>query len=153
MRIGLIGCCKEKLDYVAPAKELYQSDLFKKSMNWITKPGRVDQWSILSSFHGLVLPDQIIAPYELSLDMLDVPNREKWSQWVHKQLMDQWGEDVIYMVLAGHHYRQALKRMPLVEDVIGSWTSQRQEKMGSSRGRMGIGVIKRYLKEDRSFGV
>lgn len=153
MRVGLISCCKEKLDHAAPARELYKSDYFRKSMAWISKPGRVDEWAILSAQHGLVLPDQVIEPYDLNLSSQARLQIARWADMVHEQLMDQWGETPIYMVVAGYEYRQALNQMPCVEDVIASWTRTRQERMGSTRGQMGIGVIKKYLKEDRGYGV
>ena len=152
MRIGLISCCKEKLDHAAPAQELYVSDYFKKSKAWITKPGRVDEWGILSAHHGLVMPNRVIEPYDVCLADLPKLKQERWADWVHEQLCDQWGESVIYMVVAGYEYRQALKQMPMVEDVIQHWTRMRSHTMGNTRARMGIGVIKRYLKEDKGYG-
>lgn len=151
MRVGLIACCKEKLDHPAPAQELYRSALFRLSKEWISR-GRVDAWAILSAKHGLVMPDQIIEPYDHCLT--DVPKalRLEWQALVHDQLMEKWGEDAIYLILAGWEYRQALKRMPMVEDAIDHWTMQRRDDgMSSRKAAMGIGVLMRYLKEDRSF--
>lgn len=150
MRIGLIACCKEKLDYATQAQYLYQSPMFKMSMAWIRK--RCDEWAILSAKHGLVMPDQVLEPYDLALKDLPRLELERWADAVHEQLIDRWSEQAIYMILAGHEYRKAVKAMPMVEDVIEHWTQMRIDSgMRRSRARMGIGLILKALKEDRSY--
>jgi hypothetical protein len=152
VRVGLIGCSAEKLSDPAPARLLYCGPFFKLTMQWISKPGRVDEWGILSAKHGLVLPDQVIEPYDLHLDRLDYKERVVWGNKVRHQLELQWGvNNTIYMILAGAHYRVALDKMPMVEDVIRHWTEMRRLR-GMKRPQMGIGVIKKYVKEDRGFG-
>lgn len=150
MRIGLIGCGKEKLPHAAPASELYTGSFFTLSKQWITKPGRVDEWAILSAKYGLVMPQDTYDPYDLSLDKLPYQERVAWGQVVHRQLMAQWGDRAIYMVLAGANYRMALSDMPFVEDVIACWTNWRKMS-GMKRPQMGIGVIKQYMKRDEGF--
>ena len=152
MRVGLIGCGKLKLDHAAPAQDLYVGPFFKLCKQWITKPGRVDEWGILSAKHGLLLPDQVTEPYDLSLDKLSFQQRVGWSNTVRYQLIRRWGQPngVIYMILAGALYRAALNNMPMVEDVIQCWTDWRKAK-GMRRPQMGIGVIKQYLKRDEGY--
>jgi hypothetical protein len=150
VRVGLIGCGKEKLPHAAPASELYTGSFFKLSKQWISKPGRVDEWAILSAKHGLVLPDQVIEPYELALYSLDYKERVRWGIRVHKQLVKRWGDQVIWLILAGADYRTALNDMPFVEDVIACWTNWRR-LAGMKKPQMGIGVIKQYMKRDEGF--
>jgi len=151
MRVGLIACCKEKLDHAAPAEELYKSQLFKASKQWITK--KVDEWGILSAEHGLVLPDQVIEPYDRALSTLTRLQKERWCDYVHEQLMDKWSDNAIYMIVAGADYRSVLSQMPYVEDVLAYWTQQRREGgMTSRRAAMSIGIIKKYLKEGKGYG-
>jgi hypothetical protein len=86
--------------------------------------------------------------------MNDLCAREliEWQDRVHEQLKQQWGEGVIYMALAGADYRSCLRGMPMVEDVIGSWTRARKDMgMSGRRSVMGIGVIKQYLKHNVPF--
>jgi cytoplasmic iron level regulating protein YaaA (DUF328/UPF0246 family) len=150
MRIGLISCSKQKLDHPAPAQELYQGQLFKLSKKWISS--RCDEWAILSARYGLVMPDQVIEPYDLALSRLPRLKQQRWRDWVHEQLVDKWGEDVIYMILAGAEYRAALRQMPMVEDVIRCWTQWRIDQgMTRRRAAMGIGLIKKALKENRGY--
>lgn len=152
MRVGLIGCGKEKLSHAAPAAELYTGPFFSLCKKWISKPGRVDEWGILSAKHGLVLPSQVIEPYDLTLDRMGQKAQKKWAESTHEQLLEQWGSDhIIYMILAGSYYRTALYKMPMVEDAISHWTEMRRLR-GMGKPHMGIGVIKKYILEDRSFG-
>lgn len=150
MRVGLIACSKKKLSVAAPAKELYQGNLFKLAQRWIKK--RVDTWGIFSAYHGLVLPDQVIEPYDLALADMTPLNRDRWAEMVKRQLWDEWGDDPIYMVLLGSYYQAAVRDLPYVEDPIAHWTEQRRQKgMSGRRASMGIGVIMKYLKEDRGY--
>jgi hypothetical protein len=150
VRIGLISCSKQKLDHPAPAQELYQGQLFKLSKKWISS--RCDEWAILSAKHGLVLPDQVIAPYDVTLSGYTEDQRRTWRNLVGDQLATTWGREAVYMVLAGAEYRAALRYMPMVEDVIECWTQWRRDQgMTRSRAAMGIGLIKKALKEDRGY--
>lgn len=58
----IIGCSALKLDYPAPAKDLYIGPIFKKLFNLANRIG--GDIYILSSLHGLILPNTIIEPYE-----------------------------------------------------------------------------------------
>lgn len=158
MRIGLIGCSKQKLNHPAPAQDLYVGPLFQLCKKWITKRtptglyARCDEWAILSAKHGLVMPDQVLEPYDLCLADLPRLKCQRWADWVHEQLMDKWGEQAIYLVLAGAEYRAGLNQMPMVEDVIGCWTQWRIDRgMTRRRAAIGIGTLKKYLKEDKGY--
>ena len=62
-RIAVItGCSKQKLDHKAPASELYQGNMFKKS-KLIAIKLQADFY-ILSAKHGLITGSKIIEPYE-----------------------------------------------------------------------------------------
>ncbi len=151
MRVGLIACCKQKLNHAAPARDLYISPLFKKSRAWIET--RVDAWAILSARHCLVLPDQVLEPYDQQLTDLSLVNRDRWGEEVQRQILDEWDEDAIFMILAGEEYKRAVKRLPYVEDVIRHWTDMRRDSgMSSRRATMSIGLILKALKEGRSYG-
>ena len=60
--IVLISCSKTKLDHPAAARDLYDSPLFRQSRAYAVASGR--PWFILSAEHGLVGPDEWLAPYE-----------------------------------------------------------------------------------------
>lgn len=61
--ITLISCTNAKRDREAPARMLYdESTYFCKMRAWAQS--RDDAWYILSAKHGLVHPDEPIAPYD-----------------------------------------------------------------------------------------
>jgi hypothetical protein len=84
--IVLIGCSKSKLNRQATARELYTGQLFKKAVDWAERHGY--QWFVISALHGLVTPNQTIAPYDYSLkDRRGSRERESWAhQTIHGQL-------------------------------------------------------------------
>ena len=76
--IVLISCSKSKLNKRAPARELYTGTLFKKAVAWAERQGYA--WFVISALHGLVTPNQIIAPYNYSLKQLrGARERESWA--------------------------------------------------------------------------
>lgn len=149
--VALISCSAAKLDRAAPAKELYQGQLFKLSRRYCellsTFRGRryvFSGWGILSAKHGLVLPEQALDPYDLCLGDLGRPERKAWGESTAQQIANQWGSGTIYRVLAGRDYHAALDRFPKVEDYFGAIADMRRED--GKRGAYGIGLMKRDLK-------
>jgi len=73
----LIGCVKKKLTTPAAAKDLYTSPLFCKGRAYAE---RADvPWFILSAEHGLVRPDEDLAPYDLQLSNTPREYRRGWG--------------------------------------------------------------------------
>jgi len=59
----LIQCTNTKRDHEAPARMLYdESAYFRKMRAWAESRG--DRWYILSAKHGLLSPDEPVAPYD-----------------------------------------------------------------------------------------
>ena len=65
-RIYLVSCVSQKLSHPAPAQNLYTSAWFQKARSFVLKSG--SPWYILSAEHGLVHPEQVLAPYEKNPD-------------------------------------------------------------------------------------
>jgi hypothetical protein len=61
----LVGCCRTKLRQAAPAKELYVSPLFRLCRLWAER--NADAWAVLSAYHGVVEPDAVIEPYDITI--------------------------------------------------------------------------------------
>lgn len=80
----LITCVKQKLDVPAAARDLYVSTLFKKERAYAEKSGA--PWFILSAEHGLVAPDDWLAPYERYLPDTPKSFRDAWGAWVAERL-------------------------------------------------------------------
>ena len=80
-KIVLISCVKSKLKYPAKAKDLYTSTLFQSNLQYAyqLKP---DAIYILSAKYGLLDLDQIIAPYEMTLNTMTEAEKKGWSRRV-----------------------------------------------------------------------
>ena len=151
MRVGLISCSAGKLAHRAPAAQLYTGPLFKLSRAWIEGRSELDAWAVLSAKHGVVLPDEEVDPYDVSLDAMTAAERRAWAERTRGQLALRWGRETIFMVLAGEHYRAAVDGFPFVEDVISSWARWRCDN-GLRPAHVSIGVFKKYLRERKGFG-
>lgn len=97
--IGLVACSSQKLDHPAPARELYSSALFRKSLAYALS--RCTQVYVLSAALGLVLLDQVVKPYDRRLSKKE---RAAWGARVASELIDRHGRDVDYLILAGQDY-------------------------------------------------
>ena len=106
--IVLISCVKTKLSQPAMAKDLYTSDLFQKSYRYaqLLNPDRI---FILSAKYGLLLPEIVIEPYEMTLKSTGVAERKKWSNEVLEALKQHTDlKRDKYIILCGAKYRQYL---------------------------------------------
>jgi len=79
-RIGLVGCVKEKSDTPRQARDLYVSTLFSGRRSYVERS--CDEWWILSAAHGLVHPDSLLAPYDVTLKSASRSARRLWSERV-----------------------------------------------------------------------
>jgi hypothetical protein len=68
----------------AAAKDLYISTLFKKERGYAERQGI--PWFILSAEHGLVAPDEWLAPYERYLPDTPATYRAAWGPWAAERL-------------------------------------------------------------------
>jgi hypothetical protein len=114
-RIGLVGCVKEKATGPRKARDLYVSTLFKGRRAYVEYS--CDEWWILSAEHGLVHPDQVVAPYDVTLKDVSRDQRRKWAQMVLRDLDRQVriGPKDIVEIHAGADYRD----FGLVDDLRG----------------------------------
>jgi hypothetical protein len=80
----LVACVKEKLSVPAAARDLYVSSLFRKERDYAERSGL--PWFILSAEHGLVAPDEWLAPYERYLPDTPSAFRQAWGIWVAERL-------------------------------------------------------------------
>lgn len=80
----LVACVKAKASAPAAARDLYVSPLFRKERDFAERSGV--PWFILSAEHGLVAPDEWLAPYERYLPDTPRSFRSAWGQWVAERL-------------------------------------------------------------------
>src|SRR5690348_17309313 len=65
----IVPCGAEKADAPTAARDLYQGSMFRQAFATATAQadGPADRVLILSALHGLVDPDQVLAPYDLRM--------------------------------------------------------------------------------------
>lgn len=111
-KICLVACANKKLSYKASAVDIYVSPLFKKSREFASRFNH--RWYILSAKHGLVSPEDILEPYNETLNRKSIDERRQWADKVFGQLRTRIsvGDEVTF--IAGQRYREFL--LPLLEN-------------------------------------
>ena len=104
--ICLVSCVWPKRATPALAKDLYRSAWFLKARAYAEFAS--SYWFILSAKNGLVHPDEIIEPYEITLDTMGAAERRNWSRRVQKQMDERMPVASRIVVLAGQPYREFL---------------------------------------------
>lgn len=147
----LISCSSQKSAAAGKAKDLYQSDLFRKSFEyakqqlaplWIQNlsPDH-NQIFILSAKYGLLNPHSFIHPYDLTLNDMSPEKQQLWSNIVLRQLQDEYpGHEYPSQIffLCGQKYRKHL--LPLVADHFY------RSDIKTPLAGLGIGQQKQWLK-------
>lgn len=105
-KILLISCVSKKLPHGAKARDLYVSDLFKKSLKY-AQSLNPDKIFILSANYELVALDKEIEPYNQTLNEMNAEERREWAARVIGLLREvsNLDEDE-FIFLAGVKYRQ-----------------------------------------------
>jgi len=110
--LGLVSCSKSKTSYRCAAREMYQtSDLFRKAYGYAIK--HYDYVVILSAKYGLLLPDDEIDPYDLTLLSMTVAQQKEWAERTHTQMksklpMNEISEAFFHSGLAYRKYQTEL---------------------------------------------
>lgn len=107
-RIVLISCVSKKLSRKAPARALYTSPLFTCALAY-AESLHPDAIHILSAKHGLVELDEVISPYDETLNTKNDAAIRAWSSRVLQQLRSK--SDLAhdeFIFLAGERYRRHL---------------------------------------------
>jgi hypothetical protein len=106
VRVALVSCVKVKKPVVSAAQDLYVSGLFKGMRSYAQ--ANADRWFILSAEHGLLAPDQIVAPYERTLNRMRQEERVEWARRVQSSLIERLPTGATVIFLAGVRYRENL---------------------------------------------
>ena len=105
--VYLVSCVSKKRSSRAPAKDLYLSDWFIKARTYVEATGA--PWFILSAEHGLVDPDDLLEPYEKTLNTMSVSDRRRWGERVISQMSEKMPKAKSVFFLAGQRYREFLE--------------------------------------------
>lgn len=102
-----ISCVSKKQSFTCKASEMYVSDLFIKSLNYAkTLNGHI---RILSAKYGVLELNDLIDPYNLTLNSMKDYERKEWAHKVINQLKEKkidFTEKTIFLV--GENYRKYL---------------------------------------------
>ena len=94
------------------AFEMYQaSDLFRKAYSYAV--GNYDYVSILSARYGLLLPDEVIEPYELTLYSMNNEEQRRWAERVFDQMENKLPIDQISEVIFHAERSPSIQRCTL----------------------------------------
>lgn len=139
-QVVLIACCGTKLPSPAPARLLYCSDLFRKSLVW-SQSLRADSTFVLSALHGVVGLDQVVAPYDSTLQRMPAAERRAWGARCWASLAPRVRPDDTVIFLAGRLYRE-----PLMPHLIAHGIDR--DRIMAPLAGMGIGLQKRWLTKN-----
>lgn len=109
--VVFISCVKSKQNKRCRAEELYISDLFTKELAY-AKSLNPRKIYILSAKYGVVELDDVLDPYELTLNKMKEQDRKRWAYNCYKQLQSKnidFDEKAVF--LCGNNYRKYLMRM------------------------------------------
>ena len=135
-RIYLVSCVSQKTPYPAPARDLYVSPLFRKARAYVLKSG--SPWFILSAEHGLVHPDDVLAPYEKTLNNMRVAERRAWAEKVRSQMEQTLPDADEVVILAGARYHEHLE----------DWLNRRYASVQIPMRGLQIGKQLQWLSEN-----
>lgn len=104
VRVGLVGCVKMKVDRPTLARDLYVSTLYRGRRAFVE--ASCDRWFILSAKHGLVSPDEVLEPYEETLNDKPAAAKHEWATTVLGQLESTVSiPGTVFEIHAGAQYR------------------------------------------------
>lgn len=109
----LVSCVSKKRPVICEAQYLYQSAWFKLASEYAK---RFDAWAILSAKHGLLRPDEMVAPYDDFMGNKTSAQRKEWSALVAAQIEQAYPCVAYIQILAGKAYRADL--VPLLEATV-----------------------------------
>jgi hypothetical protein len=75
---------KKKSEHAAPAADLYVSPLFRGRRAYVEQS--CERWLLLSALHGVVRPDVVLEPYDVTLNDASRAGRRSWAARALQQL-------------------------------------------------------------------
>lgn len=106
-RLAFLSCVSMKSEKACKAKDMYISPLFKYSYKFALNAG-VNEIYILSAKYGVIKDDEIITPYNLTLNDMSRNERISWSENVNLKFKQIIKPDDKILLLAGLKYYEFL---------------------------------------------
>jgi len=108
MKTAFISCSASKLDRPTFARNLYSpSTLFRFSLEYCLE--NYDKVYILSAKYGLVELDDVLEPYNLTLNKMSKFEIDNWALGVSKQILQKVSCENELFFHCGERYRSVIK--------------------------------------------
>ena len=137
MKICLISCSKSKQDFACKAKEMYTKSLrFSLSFKFAKYVLKADKIFILSAKYGLLEVDEMISPYDKTLNKMKRSEQKLWAEQVLEVLKEKCDLNADeFTILAGKNYYKDLivklknYNLPLENKTLGQGNSYLKKKL------------------------
>ena len=138
MRIALISCTSSKKSYSCKASEMYTpSPRFSLAYRYAKQVA--DIVYVLSAKYVLLSEEDVIEPYNVTMNNKPTEERRVWSELVIKSLAERHSLDSDeFIIIAGRAYNEfiipVLKHhtLPLEGQSMGRWIPKLKELIGSN---------------------
>jgi len=107
MIVSFVACCKLKSSTKTIAEKMYVSPLFKLSLKYAKENS--DVVFILSAKYGLLALDDIIDPYNETLNTKTEKEKKEWSNKIIKSIKKLKLEKNKFLYLCGSNYKKYIE--------------------------------------------
>lgn len=132
-RIALVSCGSAKISFRTEARHLYKSHLFQNSIS-VANAIASDVF-ILSAQYGLVQQDEILEPYNLSLNSFDDDQSAQWGANVAERISHLSPQPAEAILFAGSSYAE-----PIINSLSNSKVVLKDPLKGLSLGIRGAKI-------------
>jgi len=141
MKVALISCTSSKKEYSCKASEMYTpSPRCTLAYQYVKQVA--DVVYVLSAKHGLLCENEVIEPYNETLNDKSTTERRLWASGVLKSLEERHSlETDEFIILAGRVYNEyllsslSLYSLPLEGQSMGMWIPKLKELLNTSMNR------------------
>jgi hypothetical protein len=107
-KVGILATSRKKVSHPAPVIEFYHSPLFTQSVEYAKR--NYDRFYFYNTKDGLLLPDDIMYPSDVSIKTLSVSQKQEWANQIVTTLMNyELPESISIYLHGGTIYREFLE--------------------------------------------
>ncbi|HET7626902.1 MAG TPA: hypothetical protein VFK44_00755 [Bacillales bacterium] len=107
-KVGLLATARKKQAHPAPVTDFYTSPLFRKSVAYAFQ--NYDKIYFYNAKDGLLLPETIMEPYDVSIKTFTIEEKRIWAKSVIDELRAHEHPNKVSIYLhGGYVYRKVLQ--------------------------------------------